>query len=309
MKPIAGVVGYGSIGQRHARLLRAIDEVDVLVSDPAVPDSLSFEELLTRRPCAVIVASPDRHHIPQSIASLDADAAVLVEKPICQASAEAEALARHPRASRVLVGYVLRYSALFRRTKDLVAAGRLGQVASFQAILGAYDTLVAAKNRFADGGRDALFFDYSHEWDYISWLLGPVTEVVAAAHQSGGRPLTQNPNVVDAVLRLSGGVTGTVHLDYVQSGGCRRFSLIGDRAALDGDAVAGTLRLRTYGASDELLDLNEEWDAMFIRQLRHLSDVASGAAAPLVTVEDGIRSVRVAEALIRSVRSGGWERP
>ena len=280
MKRIAGVVGYGSIGQRHARLLRAMDDVEVLVSDPAVPNSLSFEELIARRPWAVIVASPDHHHIRQSVASLDAGAAVLVEKPICQASVEALPLAGHTYASRVLVGYVLRHSALFRKSKEIVAAGTLGEVVSFQAILGAYDTLVVAKNRFAAGGTDTLFFDYSHEWDYISWLLGPVAEVVAAAHQSGARPLTQDPNVVDAILRLSSGATGAVHLDYVQSPGCRRFSLIGDRAALDGDAVAGTLRLRTYGGKDELINLKEDRDAMFVRQLRHLADVASGAAAP-----------------------------
>ncbi len=91
----------------------------------------------------------------------------------------------------------MRHSGVFLKAKDLCDSKLIGSPVSFQVMLGAYDTLVLAKERFKPTDVNKLFIDYSHEWDYIHWFLGRVRRVVATSHQSGNLERTQKPNVVD----------------------------------------------------------------------------------------------------------------
>lgn len=317
-----GVCGLGSIGLRHARLLAETPGVRVAAFDaaphgltlpPAVAANLtlvaSFEELLDAAPDGVVLATPDALHAPQAIAACRRGVPVLVEKPVADSVEAAEELARVAAESgtAVLVGYVLRHYAVLRRVRDLLADAAVGTPVSVHVNLGAYETLRVARNRFAGADRYRLPYDYSHEWDYLQWLLGPATGVAAVARLAGDLPLRQDPNVVDGVVTFASGVTGTFHLDYVQEGQGRRLDVVGDRGTLRADLARGTIAVRAHG---DLLtrsyDCAEERDVAFGRQLGHFLEVARGAATPLVGVEDGVRALRVADAVVAACAEGSW---
>jgi len=176
-------------------------------------------------------------------------------------------------------------------------------------MLGSYETLTRAKSRFFSGERNRLFGDYSHEWDYIAWFLEPVKSVVAASHQSGNLEMTQNPNVVDSIFRLENGITGTVHLDYVQHPGCRQVKLIGDRGTIEvyEETCMAITRLHAEPSFSRVYSCPEQRDTTVAAQLDHFLAVVQGREEPLVTLEDGLRAVSVADALISSCSSGTWQ--
>lgn len=305
--PAIGIAGLGSIGQRHARLIREQGAYKVLECDPGVAGTLTFEELLARRPAGVIVASPDACHVHQAVAAIRAGAAVLLEKPVAASSADAEGLWA-VRTDRVLVGYVLRHSRWFHLVSGLLNSGIIGVPVSFQAMLGAYDTITHARSRFAHPEPNRLYFDYSHEWDYLARFFGPVAEAIASARKVSTGDLAQEPDIVDAVLRMQNGASGTLHLDYVQSPGRRQFLLVGSGGSLSVDAGSGEISFVATGGSVKRWDASETRDDMYRVQLRHFYEVIEGTAAPIATVSEGIHAVLVAEALIRSVESRTWER-
>jgi len=317
-----GVCGVGSIGFRHARLLSQRNDVMLSLCD-VVPDHLdrarnlsnleklteSFEEFLDLNLDGLIVATPDRFHIPQAEAACQKGIAVLIEKPIAEGAEQVETLKRtvEQTNARVLVGYPLHYNRIFLKAKEILDSGAIGDPVSFHVMLGAYNTLIAAKNRFDDGGRNKLFVDYSHEWDYINWFLGKVRRLAAVSHQSGKLEKMQDPNVVNAILELETGISGTAHLDYVQAPGQRSFRIIGDQGYLEIDALRTTLVVKKYNDDFErLFRFDEHFDTMMSRQLDHFLQIISNGIAPNVSLDDGLNAICVADAVIAACQQQTW---
>jgi predicted dehydrogenase len=311
-----GVVGLGSIGRRHARLLaeRSGAAVPVFDTSPNAADHLpgvrmvADVDALLDACSGVVIATPDDLHAPQTIAACRAGVAVLVEKPLSDSRAGADAMAAAAAATGVpvLVGHVLRHLPVLQRAAELLATGAIGRPVSFHATLGAYETLELARMRFGRDDRYRLPFDYSHEWHYLQWLLGPARRVVAVSHTAGDLPLRQEPNVIEVLLELGTGVTGSVHLDYVERDGARAVRIVGDRGALALDLRAGDLGLRAGSGPVVHESHVEERDAAFRRQLDHFADVIAGAN-PMVTIDDATRALAVAEAVVASCEQGTWQ--
>ncbi|MER7003853.1 Gfo/Idh/MocA family oxidoreductase [Dactylosporangium sp. NPDC000555] len=312
-----GVSGVGSIGQRHVRLLRDLPGVTVTVFDAVAPDLPggiavveTFPALLDAGLDGLVVATPDAAHAEQTVEAVRRAIPVLVEKPLADSLAAAREVADAARRHKapVLVGYVLRHYAVAARVREILADGAIGTPVSAHASLGAYETLRLARNRFAAAADYRLPYDYSHEWDYLQWFLGPIDQVAAVAREAGELPLSQHPNLINGVFTMSSGVTGTFHLDYVQDGGGRRLEVVGDRGTLRADLAGGSVRVRAHGGNlTREYDCAEHRDAAFTRQLGHFQDVITGLSAPLVTVHDGVRAIAVADAVVAACRSGGWQ--
>lgn len=314
--PLIGVVGLGSIGRRHARLLAetSVEPVPVLDPEPTAARDLahvrpvaSFAELLAA--CeGVVIATPDPLHAPLTVQACDAGVAALVEKPISDTldGASAIAAAAGRTGTAVLVGHVLRHTAILGRVRHLLASGAIGNPVSFHATLGAYETLEVARMRFDPDDRYRLPFDYVHEWDYLHWLLGPIERVIATSHTSGDLPLRQHPNVIDALLVLQSGVTGTVHLDYVQRQGDRAVRIVGDRGTCTVDVRSGALAIHGADGMARHEDHPEERDDAFRRQLAHFVDVIGGDP-PIVDIDEATRAIAVAAAVVRSCEDGTWQ--
>ncbi len=315
-----GVSGVGSIGSRHARLLVQIGVRDLVLYDrqpagldlpPAVAGAVwvaSFAELLERGLDGIVVATPEESHLEQVQAACEAGVPVLVEKPLAgsvRAAAQLEDVAAAT-GTAVLVGYVLRYATVMRRARELLA-GSLGAVRSVHVALGAGETVLAARSRFSTPTSYRIVFDYSHEWDYLEWLLGPIRRVAAFASGVPSGEARQHPDVVDGLIEFERGCGGTFHLDYLQHDGGRVVSFVGERAALVLDAGRGRLDLRALdGRFTRGDDCAEPRDAMFMRQLEHFIAVVRGDERPSVGVADGRRAVEIAEAIREASEEGRW---
>src|SRR6187399_112360 len=107
------VVGMGSIGKRHARLLMERADLEVQVCEPSasvlegakselghVVTHASLEAGLAAKPEMVLIATPHHLHAAQAIASFEAGAHVLCEKPICVDAAEARRMIVASRAHK-----------------------------------------------------------------------------------------------------------------------------------------------------------------------------------------------------------------
>lgn len=316
---VIGVCGLGSIGRRHVRILGDLG-VELVVFDPDLDDEFAAQlppgTVIADDVAAVIdagvdglvVATPDDSHVEIAAAACARRVPVLVEKPISNDLSTARHLVTLSRktASPVLVGYVLRHDRSLRRAKELLDAGAIGTVLSFHVTLGAYETLLVARRRFQADDYGALFRDYSHEWDYIRWLLAPVDGVFALARRAGTREHQQDPNIVDAVMRLTDGTTGAVHLDYVQYPGERRLRLIGDAGALSVDVQRGLIELQTDAQGSRHETYASDRDALFTAQAQHFLAVVAGRERPCVDGQDGLAALAVADAVQLSARLGAW---
>jgi predicted dehydrogenase len=310
------VSGLGSIASQHIAAFASLGGVDVIAFDPSdrlresalssgsiVRACRDFDELLDLGPHALVIAAPDFAHIDQLVRSTARGIPTLVEKPLADSHAAALAALPTVEATGVptLVGYVLRYRRAVEMTRVLVADGTIGTPVSFQVMLGAYGTITAAASRFATAEPDRLYRDYSHEWDYLRWIFGPLREVLAVARTSTAVEHVETPNVVDGLIVMEADVAGSFHIDYVEPRGTRTLHIVGTRGTIFADIGRGTIEVRASGDEhSRLLSLAEPPSVPLARQAAHLLAVAAGEDQPRVGLRDGLAALATTDALIRS---------
>lgn len=196
------VIGLGKMGLLHASLLSVIPGVRVV--------ALCEKSLLTRRLAqkvfrdvpvvatpaelagmgldGVYVATPPSSHAAVIKAVLSARVAhsIFVEKPLATSGAEAEELCRLVEEGGVqtnMVGYSRRFSSTFRRAKELLDEGELGEVHRFQAYAYSSD-FVGSKSHSRMRSLGGVLRDLGvHAVDLALWFFGPM-EIVGVGTSS-----------------------------------------------------------------------------------------------------------------------------
>lgn len=311
------VVGCGSIGRRHLRLLNerpdvalAACDVDAAARRPvnAIGPSIRFfadlDTALAWKPQIVVVANPNAQHAPTAIRALAAGAHVLCEKPLADSVANGrKMLAAARRRRKVLaVGYTERFRPSLQKVLEIARSGEMGRLTGGRALVGTYNTLLCART----GCRDAfgtLLVDYTHEFDFLGAIFGKVQDVSCFAHRLGRkRLLTTNPTTAVTVLRYQSGALVSVHMDYVQHPQRRLLEVFGDRKTLELDLQANVLRLfdtRLEGFQSLHFEANR--DNQFRAEHEDMMAAVLTGSPPCVTGEAGLQVLQIAEKAIRQI--------
>ena len=134
------IAGFGSIGRRHFRNLKALEERDILfyrTGSSKLPDEelagLPLENnimaALAHKPDAVIVANPTAKHLDVAIPAARQGCHILIEKPISNSLDKMDELSEvaEESGSRVLVGFQYRFHPGLQEVADLITSGSLGR--------------------------------------------------------------------------------------------------------------------------------------------------------------------------------------
>ena len=304
-----GVVGAGSLGYHHVRILRELPEARLVGfhdSDPArsrrvteelgVPAAPSLDALLDQVDAVTVVVPTPAHHAVASLA-LARGIHVLIEKPIATTLEEADALLAIARRTGALIqtGHVERFNHAIRAALPHITEPRFVE-----------------SNRLAPfnprGSDVAVVLDLMiHDIDLVRALVGGrVTELAAA----GVPVLTPWVDIANARLGFDTGAvanitasrvsrervrklrifqrSGYLSLDLAQGGG-EFYRLRGD--VNPGDLAAAPRQLEEFMERVPL----EAPDGEPLRlEFRSFLAAAAGEAAPPVTGEDGREALALA---------------
>lgn len=325
------VVGAGLVGQRHIAAIAHVPEVTLAaVVDPAptrqaVPVFTSLDAMFDAVEVdGVILATPTLLHIEGARACVARKLPVLVEKPLAASAAEAEGLIAQADAMGVpvLVGHHRRHNPIIQKAAALIHGGRIGTPRSAQVTCWFYkpdDYFDAAPWR-KQTGAGPISVNLAHDVDLMRHFLGEVASV--QAQMAPSRRGFENEDVAAAVLRFESGALCTISVsDSIVSPWSWEMTsrenpaypvtdqscyLIGGS---DGALSIPDLRLWQHqgGAS--------WWHPMhattthvppsdpLINQIAHFADVIGGRTAPLVSGLEGLRTLRVIEAIQTAARS------
>jgi predicted dehydrogenase len=293
------IVGYGSIGRRHARnwVRLGLGEVAVVRRAATAAEPLELrarvfddlDEALADRPDVVIVANPTSLHAATALAAVRAGCHALVEKPldasldhVADLLAEADA-----RRRRLFVAYHLRCHPLLTRARALLLDGAIGRPLTARAEAGEYlpdwhpgeDYRLGYSARRALGGGPILTL--SHELDALCWLLGrPVSVGCLAGHVSGLELDTED--VAEIGLRFASGAIGSVHVDYLRRPPRRSLEVVGEAGVLRWEYDEN--RLLVYAPATRQWRV-EQGDPAFARNDLYLEELRHVAACVRADVE------------------------
>ena len=311
------VVGCGSIGSRHARLLSRRKDVElelcevengtlerVLGQVGQVPTYDSYERMLETRPDVVLIATPIGLHAPQAIDALAGGAHVLCEKPMSDTVASARRMreaAEH--SDRVFsVGFTMHFHPVMHHIKGVIDSGELGRVMQVHWHVGSYLTLMNSVSRHQASLEGALLLDYAHQPDMFYWWLGekPVA-VYAAGRQGGNLPLQSNPNIMAITLEYERELLATINLNYVQHPLRSTCEVIGDEGWVFFDFETARVVLgKRREESQEQQAFDVEIDSLYTAEHQAFFDAVDGKRAPESPAGEALVSMQIIEAAIAS---------
>ena len=313
------VIGLGSIGRRHARLLADRDDIEVELFDPNAANIgiicgeigyvkvyASFEETLKGKPDMVLIATPHALHARQVMAALESGIDTLCEKPMSDRLDDARKMkeAAERTGKMLVIGFNLHFHPCLAAVKKALNAGTVGRVLHLHARVGTYGTLVNSGSRYQAEAEGALIMDYAHQPDIFYWLTRETPEYVyASAAQTGDLPLSSNPNIIMMNCEYASGMLASIHLNYIQEPGRHAYEIVGSDGwlALDIQADRGILTVGTRkDAATRSETITFARDEMYREEHRAFIDAVAGRCAPESPAASAIVSVAVCDAAFRS---------
>jgi predicted dehydrogenase len=240
-----GLAGYGPAGEFfHAPLIAATPglRLDAVVTrdaekaarigrdHPGTRVVPTADDLLGRDPGLMVIASPNRTHVPLATLALSAGVPVVVDKPLAGTAAEALDLVRLARERELMLTVFQnrRWDGDFRTLLKL----DLGEVHRFESRFERWRPVPKGGWR-EDGGPDELggvLYDLgSHLVDQALQYLGPVTDVYAEADIR--RPGVGWDDDAFIALTHAGGARSHLWMSAVAGRLGPRFRVLGSRGA------------------------------------------------------------------------------
>ena len=267
------VIGLG-VGEQHAKgflragcTLRWLHDLDVAKAEEVLARvgagaiAPSFEAILADPAVDVVaIATYDDHHAEAIVQALAAGKHVFCEKPLCRTADEVARIDAAWRKSGKHLGsnLVLRSAPLYRRVRELVASGSLGEIYAFYG-----DYLYGRLSKITEGWRSGVD-DYSvmqgggvHLVDLMCWLTGARPRAVRS---SGNRIASAGTafryaDFVTSTFECESGMLGVISANF----GCVHrhqhvVRIFGTKGTfLYDDAGARIYRERDPGGPAELL--------------------------------------------------------
>jgi predicted dehydrogenase len=245
-----GLVGYGLAGSVfHAPLISATKGLTldtVVTSDeerqaqaraefPDVRLAARPDELFARAAelDLVVLASPNKTHVPLATAALKAGLPVVVDKPIAGTAAEARALAALAEEHGLLLSVFQnrRWDNDFLTLRKLIAEGELGDVWRFESRFERWRPQL--KGGWRESGDPAeiggLLYDLgSHVVDQALVLFGPATQVYAESVVR--RAGTEADDDTFIAITHANGVRSHLYVSATAAQLGPRFRVLGSRA-------------------------------------------------------------------------------
>jgi len=318
MRLKAAVIGAGSMGMNHVRVLKELDEEGIHLVGVAETCEPTLQRAMHRfhvegytdyrqmvdktHPDLVAVVVPTHLHFEVASYALDRGINVLIEKPIASTVEEALALIElaHLRNVRIAVGHIERFNPAVIELKRRLVAGELGQIFQLHARrLGPFPP------RIRDVG---VTLDLAtHEIDIMRYLADAEVERVYA--ETRRRIHDQHEDLLLSILRFTNDAIGMLDVNWLTPTKIRELSVTGEKG----------MYLVNYLTQDVFFYENDytttTWDA-----LRSFMGVSEGTmtrlkvqkaeplrleyenviaalckdTAPIVTGEDGLAALKVA---------------
>src|SRR5690606_21875461 len=309
-----GVVGVGSLGFHHARILREVPGarmVGIFDSNPQRAEEVARElgvrsfptiEALLEQVEAAIVAVPTVSHHGVAMEALRRGVHLLIEKPLATNLEQADEIVHAASARGLLIGtgHVERFNSAVRAAERFVHSPRFVESHRLAP--------------FNPRGTDvAVVLDLMiHDIDLVlSLLRAPVAQVDAV----GVPVLTPNVDIANARLSFEGGAVANITASRVSRERMRKIRLFQPSGYLSLDLAAGTgefLRLRDgvvlghpgidmaqLAGIVERVELGGDGTEPLRAELEAFVAAVRGEGELVVSGEDGRRALAVALEIVQ----------
>jgi len=177
-KKIFIIIGYGSIGKRHCKILKKFNvDYYVISSQKKIKEKqIKYSDIKKINPDYVLIASPTSKHLSDLVAvdKLIKNKVILIEKPLFDKKTK-----YFPKNNKVFVAYNMRFHPIIEYLKKL---SKKNKIYNAEILCGSYLPnwrnrnyihTSSAKKKLGGG----VVNDLSHEIDYSRYIFGNLKKI------------------------------------------------------------------------------------------------------------------------------------
>lgn len=321
-----GVIGIGSMGQNHARVLSEIaDLIGVSDSNPEAAETIGqryntkgfsdYNELLGMDSLqAVSIATPTETHFEVAMAAINAGKHVLVEKPFTSTIEDGEKLIQAAREQKVtlVVGQIERHNPVVRFTKDMLKGDNFGDLISLSS-----RRVSSFPARIKDVG---VIYDLGiHDIDVMRYLVGTkiksIYTLAGITHKDNNKELEDHANILLEFEGEKSSIPGFIEVNWLTPMKVRKVSLTCSKNFVEFDYISQSLEVSSSAIIDfdksNLYQLPQKYEIRKIsikqeeplkNELLDFLNAIRTSEPPLVPGEEGLETLKVAKAAVESYK-------
>ena len=295
------VVGAGSIGSRHQRILKQLGhQVSVVSANSPDADFRSMSDALERESFDyVVIASQTSQHVTDLSALINNrfSGRVLIEKPLFEKLHTLE----DNNFSFAAVGYNLRFHPAIVWLKDTLP--KLGKLSSANFYVGQYlptwrpdsDYRKSSSARDISGG--GVLRDLSHELDLVQYLFGDWQQLTAVGGKFSNLEIATDDTF--SILMTSTKCNAiSVQLNYIDRIKQRYITINGNNGTVSIDLISNTAK---FNVLDVKFSVNA--DDSYVAQ--HLA-VISNDSQNTCSLSEALKVVETIQAIEKSAEKLKW---
>jgi len=315
------IVGLGSIGRRHAGIIRSLfPNVNIIVLRHKQCDSsdikalglhkcvTSVNEAIELNPQAAIISNPASKHIEIAKKLANKGINLLIEKPISDSSKGIQELIDICYLNKVtlMTGYNLRFLPSLIEFKKQIHSKKIGKIYSIRSEIGQYLPNWRPETDYRRGvsaqkilGGGALL-ELSHEIDYLSWIFGKVDWVKSHVSKQSDLEIDveDSAQVILGFEEVDGAVlTASLNIDFIRHDTTRRCFAIGERGTLLWDGIKGEVEFfeKSRQHWEVLFSSSPDRDFTYMEEIKSFFSSVEFNGGPSISGEDGLQVVNIVE--------------
>lgn len=314
------IVGLGSIGKRHLRLLREISPDLKLIVLRRPGSSLkkiyeadhivtNLKDALSYSPEAAIVCNPSTQHIQTSMVLANEGINLLIEKPISDSSKGISDLLNISNLNnlKLLVGYNLRFLDSLNFFKEEIEKNLIGQLLSVRAEVGQNLKSWRPKSDYKKGvsaqkslGGGALL-ELSHEIDYLCWIFGPIEWTFGFMDKVSSLEIDVE-DICHSLVKFQdsnnySNLVANLTLDLLSKDSKRSCLVTGEKGSIKWDGIKNHVYIYKEDRWDCIFESDNDLNNSYKKELRHFLDCIEKDKEPSISGKSASDVIDVIESI------------
>jgi hypothetical protein len=201
------VIGYGSIGNRHADNLRSLNH-EVFPID--IGGQLKFDV-----DCAFI-CTPTQFHVEQAIEYINRDIPVFIEKPLTYSLEQLDKIEKTMEGRKLLtmVACNNRFHPSLLKAKTVADTGKVIFARAEAGYFLPFWRKTDYRKSYSASIYGGIVLDDIHSFDYMYWLFGNFKEIKTVVGKVSDLEIAKE-DIAESSIIFDRGVTGSIHCDYL----------------------------------------------------------------------------------------------
>jgi len=317
------IVGLGSIGKRHMRLIKKLiphirllalrhDKNHLGENEPAIDATFfSLDAAIKEKPDLAIISNPAPFHVSIATQLANSGIHLLIEKPI---SHTLEGVANlisvcRDKNLKLMTGFNLRFLPCLRFFKSSIEKNIVGKVLSVRSEIGQnlekwrpglnYSSSVSARKELGGGA----LLELSHEIDYLLWIFGDIKWVMSVLSKQSDLEIDVEDSA-NILMGINSGnqenkiTTASLNMDFIRHDDVRNCFAIGEAGTLKCNLLSGSVYIMKKGEDNwkKIFSKPVEQDYTYSSQLKNLISSIENHDELEANGEDGLKALKVIDA-------------